>query len=1278
VRPRGTVQNGKACTLATFEGLADAQPIPVFEGIASPGWLSLIEEPFGGTGNTRNDPSGITSAFWLDPAAARDIVPARPASDVSLYYNSYVPVTLTAYDSNGTVLDTAAGAPNFNNSTQLFDTWGFLSVNSTGNKIAKVTLSGQVNETGIDDLKVCTIIGVDSVEVTQAIQQYQTLADLKASLTANGEPPVPIVSGKPAVLRVYLDQVDAVGTVTVKLSGVATESKTMTVAPNCGPLSQRAQTSACRSMDFYFTPPTGNWTAQLDVLDSSANVLESSTLNITSRDTGVLHLRGVTVCDSPKVAGATTGDWNCALGSNLIGLTGLVSKLYPTNLVTTSGTRLSVYLDVTNETDPDGDWWDNVVKEVASNYGLFELANDLQSKSYTIYFGMIRPLNQLGLTGGQANGVLSHGAAAKTNVTRLGVETNLEVIAHETGHTLGLKHTNTIIPKSLGSPPGCYNRAADDTTDWPFTDNNVQSQNQFEVGFDVAARKPIDPNYTYDIMSYCTPRWISPQRYKTVLQTLNGGAVLSTSSTAVTERRAMTARAAVGPAGQYWQVRGAITGQTAHFDPLFTFALRGNTDPGSGPYSLVVQNSAGQALFTRQFTPQTSETETSGIDVVANPSFSEVIPVQAGAAAIVLKNASAIELGRITLSGAPPLVAITAPAAGFIGSTRQSISWTVSGATAFYSVLLYSADNGTTWEPIGNSQNNTSMVVDFAQMPGSTNALIRVLVSDGVNTGSATSPNFTVLKHAPNVVQIYTPADGLVQPASDKLHLTGTALDVDDGELSGTALQWSSNLQGVLGTGSPLEVTLQPGNHTITLTATDSDGNPISTSIDVVIGGAPPNIVLQSQAVDQAPTTCETITVNASPGVNGAALSAVRLSLDEGLSYTTIPTALLPFSITVPGSGYFHVVAQAADLSGQVAAADSTFFTQSACASAAAIASVNRNTGFQGQNLPSVAIVGTGTHFAQGVTVANFGPDITVNSLTVTSPTAATANITLSGSAPLGTISVVMATGAEDALLSGGFTVTAGYLLSLQVSPPNSGSIVPDKTFGNSYYPPNYALQLTAQPNAGYSFAGFSGDLTGTANPQALTMSSVHIVTATFVQAPNLTFGEAHTPSFTKGQMGAAYIITVSNLAGGGATTGAVTVTETLPAGLTLASISGANWTCNSSNATCTRSDSLAAGAAYPDIVVTVNVASNAPAVITNQVTLQGGGFSGSLLLTDDTNITVGVPFDIDGNGAVTVADVQRMLNEMLGKLPLSHDQNGDGFVNVVDVQLVIHALLHP
>lgn len=101
---------------------------------------------------------------------------------------------------------------------------------------------------------------------------------------------------------------------------------------------------------------------------------------------------------------------------------------------------------------------------------------------------------------------------------------------------------------------------------------------------------------------------------------------------------------------------------------------------------------------------------------------------------------------------------------------------------------------------------------------------------------------------------------------------------------------------------------------------------------------------------------------------------------------------------------------------------------------------------------------------------------------------------------------------------------------------------------------------------------------------------------------------KTHTGNFAQGQLNATYSVTATNPAGGGATSGTVTVSEAVPAGLTLVSMAGTGWTCPAGGSSCTRSDSLASGASYPPITVTVNVSVTAPALVTNQASVTGGG----------------------------------------------------------------------
>ena len=122
---------------------------------------------------------------------------------------------------------------------------------------------------------------------------------------------------------------------------------------------------------------------------------------------------------------------------------------------------------------------------------------------------------------------------------------------------------------------------------------------------------------------------------------------------------------------------------------------------------------------------------------------------------------------------------------------------------------------------------------------------------------------------------------------------------------------------------------------------------------------------------------------------------------------------------------------------------------------------------------------------------------------------------------------------------------------------------------------------------------------------------------------PDLTISKTHGGDFRQGQTGEQYTITVTN-SGGGATTGTVTVTDTLPAGLTATSFGGSGWTCSALPAlSCSRSDVLNGGNSYPDITLVVDVAADAPPSVTNTASVAGGGEADSTNDSVDNATTI-------------------------------------------------------
>jgi hypothetical protein len=150
----------------------------------------------------------------------------------------------------------------------------------------------------------------------------------------------------------------------------------------------------------------------------------------------------------------------------------------------------------------------------------------------------------------------------------------------------------------------------------------------------------------------------------------------------------------------------------------------------------------------------------------------------------------------------------------------------------------------------------------------------------------------------------------------------------------------------------------------------------------------------------------------------------------------------------------------------------------------------------------------------------------------------------------------------------------------------------------------------------------------------------------TITKAADLTVTKTHDGSFVAGDSGRTYTIIVSNV-GAASTSGTVTMTDTLPSGLVAAGIQGVGWNCVLALTSCTRSDALAAGTAYPPIVVTVNVTGSTS--VTNVATVSGGGDNnGSNNSANDYTVILGAPTNVVAT-AVLASQVSITWNAVTG-----------------------------
>jgi hypothetical protein len=125
------------------------------------------------------------------------------------------------------------------------------------------------------------------------------------------------------------------------------------------------------------------------------------------------------------------------------------------------------------------------------------------------------------------------------------------------------------------------------------------------------------------------------------------------------------------------------------------------------------------------------------------------------------------------------------------------------------------------------------------------------------------------------------------------------------------------------------------------------------------------------------------------------------------------------------------------------------------------ITSVSPNSALQGQTV-SVTITGKNTNFVNGVTQANFGPNISVGGAApgangvvgVTSATKATASLVINNSATLGGQNVTVVTGAQTATLANGFTVDeASVTLDASATPKTAQAGITTASVTGSGFP---------------------------------------------------------------------------------------------------------------------------------------------------------------------------------------------------------------------------------
>lgn len=407
-------------------------------------------------------------------------------------------------------------------------------------------------------------------------------------------------------------------------------------------------------------------------------------------------------------------------------------------------------------------------------------------------------------------------------------------MAHEINHNLD-RSSNGTWGRHVN---GCG--AAGPDPSWPYSNDDIQ-----EVGFDTrqpwvntSSQKSVIPGTVPDFMSYCQSgflptKWISPYRWTNLFNNF-----------AVPLNPAMLERAA--QIQNVYYISGEIHKDgTGLLNPAFVQPGIPSDSLKDGNAELRILDAQSNPLYSHFFNASFLEDPEEPVNTTY---FNFQLPYFRAAKSIVLRYQGQ-NIASIPFSAYSPTVTLIEPNGGQSLSPSKAatqseqpyqptdllhIAWNASdpdGGTLYFT-LLYTPDNGQNWYPIVSNIQGNSYDLDLNLIPGGASARIRVIVSDGVNTSQDDSDGtFIVGDHAPVVTASAPP---LVNTGSP-LPLTGDAVDQEDGPLPDESLVWTEG-SNVLGTGRSLLVMLDPGWHTLTLSATDSDENTTQTSVTVFIG----------------------------------------------------------------------------------------------------------------------------------------------------------------------------------------------------------------------------------------------------------------------------------------------------------------------------------------------------------------------------------------------------------------------------------------------------------
>ncbi len=448
--------------------------------------------------------------------------------------------------------------------------------------------------------------------------------------------------------------------------------------------------------------------------------------------------------------------------------------------------------------------WQNLLEQITL------LKSNDSALNSTVYYAYINFGNDCSSTWFNCSGgVVGIGWTAHYNDPRTSVGIDLpallwggdaagELAGHEIGHNFGRNHA------PCGGPSG---------VDWP-SDPKYAGASIGEYGLDGigGSLTLLSPSGYVDMMSYCDPVWVSDYTYKALYQDqISNGAYIW------------------APTQESLLIHGSVADDgMVSLGPVYILPQTVSTPSQDALYRVELLDGAGNIIATHPVSLLVAEEEGGSAHAVH-----AVVPLPAEpvAALRVVEVASQTAVAQRTLSTAGMSVSGTLAQ----GSSSATVSW---GVTDVPANVRYTANDGVTWTTVGLNVLGGSLEVDLSSLPGGENGRFQIILADqGTPTRLDVNLTTPLADKQPTVWISGSNSMALGEMAT----LYAFAFDAEDGALADFV--WSIDGETVTAsTSSPGQAAstlflqgLSVGEHLVTLTATSSSGQTVSSSSVITV-----------------------------------------------------------------------------------------------------------------------------------------------------------------------------------------------------------------------------------------------------------------------------------------------------------------------------------------------------------------------------------------------------------------------------------------------------------